>query len=129
MTLLPRPVLDHASDPQNRGSMSDPDAVGRANLGGRPPEVTIFLKMTAARVQRAMFEAHGCAYTIACCSVLSELICGKSVAECRALRPEAILDELVGVPDRRRFCATLAVEALHEALRKFDDFAPEGDHS
>lgn len=115
---LPPSVLDHASDPQNRGTMQEPTAVGRANLGGRPPEVILFLKVSADVIERAMFEAHGCGYTIACCSVLTELVSGMKVADCQALSREQIIAELGELPPQRQFCATLAVEALQAALQQ-----------
>src|SRR5258706_8107240 len=94
MTTLPSSILDHATDPQNRRAIQDADAIGRANLGGRPPEVTIFLKVQEGKIENASFEAHGCGYTIACCSVLTELAIGKTPVACLALKAEEICAEL-----------------------------------
>jgi NifU-like protein involved in Fe-S cluster formation len=113
---MPEMVLDHAASPSHRGTMESPSAVGRANLGGQPPEVIVYLQVTGDAVLRATFEAHGCGYTIACCSVLTEMIAGKSLEFCRTLTPAAILAELGEVPAHRQFCATLAVEALQDAV-------------
>ena len=120
MSTIPETVLDHATGPHNRGTMESPSAVGRANLGGQPPEVIVYLQVAGDTIMRAMFEAHGCGYTIACCSVLTEMVEGKSLAFCRALTPAAILAELGEVPVHRRFCATLAVEALQDAVAKLE---------
>lgn len=117
MTLSPL-ILDHASSPTNRRTMKDPSAVGRANLGGRPPEVTIFLRVEGDIIQEASFEAHGCGYTIACCSVLTELITDKSLEFCRRLESRNVRAELGELPRERQFCATLALEALQDALQK-----------
>jgi NifU-like protein involved in Fe-S cluster formation len=115
MTLSPT-ILDHASSPENRRTMKDPTAIGRANLGGRPPEVTIFLKVEAGIIAEASFEAHGCGYTIACCSVLTELITDKTIEYCRSLKSSDVCAELGELPRERQFCATLALEALQAAL-------------
>lgn len=114
-------IADHAADPRGRGTMPAPSAVGRANLGGRPPEVTVYLKVVAGTVERAMFEAQGCGYTVACCSVLVELVEGKPLSFCRGLAPAEILNALDEVPAHRRFCATLAVEALQDAVARLED--------
>jgi NifU-like protein involved in Fe-S cluster formation len=116
MSTMPEMVLDHAASPSNRGTMESPSAIGKANLGGQPPEVVVYLQLSGDTIERAMFEAHGCGYTIACCSVLTELIAGKSVEFCRTLTPAAILAELGEVPAHRQFCAALAVEALRDAV-------------
>ena len=110
-------ILDHASSPANRRTMKDPSAIGRANLGGRPPEVAIFLKVEGGVIKEASFEAHGCGYTIACCSVLAELIVEKSVEYCLRLESGDVCAELGELPRERQFCATLALEALQDALR------------
>jgi NifU-like protein involved in Fe-S cluster formation len=113
---MPEMVFDHAASPSNRGTMESPSAVGKANLGGQPPEVIVYLQVSGDTIVRAMFDAHGCGYTIACCSVLTEIIEGKSVEFCRTLTPAAILAELAAVPAHRQFCAALAVEALQDAV-------------
>ena len=120
MSSLSQTVLDHATGPHNRGAMASPSAIGRANLGGQPPEVTVYLQVAGDAVERAKFEARGCGYTIACGSVLTEIVEGKSLEFCQTLTPAAILAELGEIPAHRRFCATLAVEALHDAVAKLE---------
>jgi len=117
---MPEMVLDHAASPSNRGTMESPSAVGMANLGGQPPEVIVYLHVSGDTVLRATFEAHGCGYTIACCSVLTEMIEGKSVELCGTLTPAAILAVLGEIPAHRQFCAALAVQALRDAVAKLE---------
>lgn len=95
--------------------MQNPDAIGTAALDGRPPYVTIFLKNDAHGVQ-AMFQTFGCGFSIACCSVLTEMIAGKSPAECGDLTAAAIVDALSDIPEEKQFCADMAVTALRHAL-------------
>lgn len=118
MNSLPAAILDHACDPQNRRTMKEPSVIGRANLGGRPPEIVIYLKVTEGMVSDASFEASGCGYTIACCSVLTELVKEKTVEDCKAVSAIDIFGEIGELPKEKQFCATLAVEALQDALGK-----------
>lgn len=92
--------------------------MGRASLGGSAPFISVSLKLAGTVVSSARFEAQGCGYTIACCSVLTEIVSGRRVAEVARLVPADILRELAGVPLHRQFCATLAIEALGDALRQ-----------
>ena len=116
MSALPQSILDHAQSPHGRGTMPDASATGRASLGGRPPEVTVYLRVAGDRIEQAMFQASGCGYTIACCSVLTELIEGKSRSFAQELTPADVLAQLEDVPPHRQFCAALAIEALQNAL-------------
>jgi NifU-like protein involved in Fe-S cluster formation len=96
--------------------MESPDAVGMASLHGQAPYVTVFLKMAQDVVERATFQAFGCGVTIACCSALTELVSGRTMAQCRALSAGDVVQALDGVPPDKQFCAELVVRALRQAL-------------
>jgi NifU-like protein involved in Fe-S cluster formation len=96
--------------------MDEPDAVGRASLGGRAPYVTIFLKVSGDRISKAMFQTFGCGYSIASCSVLTEIVAGLTLGECRVLDANSVIMVLVGIPQEKHFCAQLAIDALTQAL-------------
>src|SRR4051812_16854722 len=84
-------VLDHALSPRNGGAMEAPDAVGKSSLAGRPPYVTIFLRIAGQNVAKAQFQTFGCGYSIACCSVLTELAAGRSISDCHLIGRQSVL--------------------------------------
>jgi NifU-like protein involved in Fe-S cluster formation len=67
-------------------------------------------------VRRAAYEAAGCGVTIACCSMLTELVAGRTVAECLTITTGQVEAALDGLPFEKRFCAGLVIEALQRAL-------------
>ena len=101
--------------------MESPDAVGKASLAGRAPYVTIYIRSIDGVVERAMFTTYGCGVSIACCSALTEMIAGSTLADCRSLNGSSLIDALDGIPEEKRFCAHLAVEALQDAIAKLSD--------
>ncbi len=109
-------LLDHARAPRNSGAMLEPDATGKADLDGRAPRVFIYLKAKDGAVSDAGFQALGCGVTIACCSVLTELVKGRPLTECRNLTPKDVIDALDGVPSDKQFCADLAIKACKAGL-------------
>jgi NifU-like protein involved in Fe-S cluster formation len=98
--------------------MPAPDAVGEADLRGRAPRFTIYLKANGDRVTQARFQTFGCGYSIAACSALTEMVTGKTISECQAITPDQVVAALDGMPEEKRFCADLAVAALRDALEK-----------
>lgn len=54
--------------------------------------------------------------TLACGSVLTELIEGKTVAEVSYLTRKDILNAVGGLPSRKQHAAALAIETLRAAL-------------
>lgn len=114
-------LLDHARYPRNGGRMDSPDAVGHADRGGSPPSTDIYLRIADGRVLAAKFTTFGCGVSVASCSAVTELATRKCLHECLEIRSEHIVELLEGVPHDRRFCADLAVLALHDAIQKFQD--------
>ena len=116
MTEQPLGFMDHVESPLHRGRMEAPDRTGYASQGGGGASVVIYLRLQGDRVDAAMFESHGCGYTIACGSLLTDLVHGKSLAECRDISPQSIEEALGPFPPHKRHCPALAVAALHDAL-------------
>lgn len=109
-------LIDHLESPRNVGRMPDADGVGSADVAGRAPRMTVYLKQAGSRVERASFQSFGCGAAIAAGSVLTELVAGRTLGACRALTAGDIEQALGGLPPGKRFCAALAVLALNNAL-------------
>lgn len=109
-------VLDHLRHPRNPGRMDNADGYGSVT-GSCGDTIDIFVEVKANRVIRASFECRGCAFTVACASVASELIAGETLPHARrAVSPAAIVTALGGLPDDHLHCASLATHSVHEAL-------------
>ena len=89
-------VIDHVQSPRNHGRLDSPDAVGLAGARRRGRFVEFHLRIEDGRVAKAVFQSDGCGPTIASASVLSEMITGKSVEQCRAITVDQLLDVLGG---------------------------------
>jgi NifU-like protein involved in Fe-S cluster formation len=120
-------LLDHFYHPRNPGAREDADIIGRGSLDGRPPRTEIYLKLADGVVGGTGFTTFGCGTAIACASVLTELISGKSLEDCRTITAGTLIDALDGVPDDKRFCADIAASALADALRQWTELKVPGE--
>lgn len=109
-------LMEHFQSPRNRGHLADPDLVGHAGLPGQGPYISISIRLLGNSVEVARFESNGCGVTIACGSILTELIRSRSLAECASLTADDISTALHGVPPDKAHCAALACDALRHAL-------------
>lgn len=116
MTRFSPVVAEHFQAPSNRRAMSDPDRVGTAHLEGHPATVTVYLQLDRELVREASFEASGCGVTIACCSMLTELVQGMALTDCRRFSARELIQALEGLPPDKEYCAHVAVNALHRAV-------------
>lgn len=113
-------AIDHAMRPRNVGRIRDAD--GFASVTGPCGDtMEIFLRVRGGRVMDAAFWTDGCGTTIACGSVVTELVKGKDVAEALTIDSERILSVLEGLPDSDVHCAVLASNTLRAAIRYYLD--------
>jgi nitrogen fixation protein NifU and related proteins len=127
-------ILDHFRRPRNCGVLDCPnrEAEGRNALCG--DQVHVYLRVAGGRIEEISFQGNGCAICTASCSLMTESVRGKTVAETAALF-DGFHDMLTGVADEagvelgklRAFegvreypvrvkCATLAWHTLKAAI-------------
>ena len=107
-------AIDHARNPRNLGPLDSCD--GRARITGPCGDTMEFwLQIRAGRIQRAHFMTDGCAPSIACGSMTTELATGKTVEAARSIQQKDLLNALGGFPEEAQHCALLATDTLHAA--------------
>ena len=113
-------MMDHVLSPRNGGVMEHPDLTGHAGTPGRGAFLILFLRVEEGRIAAAKYHTVGCGPTIACGSMLSELVVGRSIAECRELTTEDLIEALDGVPPDKLHCPAMAIAALRDALSRWE---------
>jgi nitrogen fixation protein NifU and related proteins len=113
-------LMEHFSSPRNSGHLDCPDLIGHVGMPGQGPFFILYLRVRAGRIEAAKFQTYGCGSTIASGSMLTEMIAGRTVEDCRAITTERLVEALDGVPPDKLHSPTMAVAALHDALRCCD---------
>ena len=111
-----RAFKDHLTNPRNAGELADANAVAEETNPVCGDRLRLSLVVRNGRIDAAGFLAYGCPPTLACGSVLIELIQGKSVQEAMKLTRADLLNALGGLPSRKHHAAALAVETLRTAI-------------
>jgi NifU-like protein involved in Fe-S cluster formation len=111
---------EHFEHPRHVGAL-DPAALDvAAALVGEPVSGAILqlhLRANAAGlITAARFKAYGCSWTVACGSLLTEWLEGRTLAEAARFRHH-LLVETLDAPPEKLHCAVLAETALKAALR------------
>lgn len=112
--LSPR-FLGHANFPQGGQPLDRPDATA-SNVGSCGDRITVQIRVADDAIAEIGALPSGCVYTVACASALCGLVRGRSLADALELQPEAVADELGGLPPDHLHCARLAVNTLGEAI-------------
>lgn len=119
-------VMRAFSDPKNVGDLSEPYGEGMAGSLKRGVFMQIHVRVLEDRVVEARYRTYGCVPAIAAGSVVTEWVRGRAVDEAMAFTPAELTSALGGLPQDRRFCAELAIEALRSAVRDATTACPSG---
>jgi nitrogen fixation NifU-like protein len=110
---------DHIAHPRNAGELSDANAVAEETNPVCGDRLRLSLRIDHEKIEAARFLAYGCAPTLACGSMLAEIIEGASVADANKLTRKQIVDALGGLSPQKQHAAALAIETLQRALQSF----------
>lgn len=112
-------VRDHFENPRHVGVLDQPDGIGDVENPVSGASLLLHLNISGNIIRQAFFKAQGCAATIACGSVLTELLKDKSIDEAKLLSREDVQNALDGLPPTRKHAADLAIDAVRSALADF----------
>ncbi|WP_321531362.1 nitrogen fixation protein NifQ [uncultured Desulfuromonas sp.] len=114
-------IRQWAMDLSRSGTLTNPDGVGEIGLkdgqAGTRPAARFAIKVDDTIVTTIRFQVFGCGFTIAACAAAAELAEGLPVSDVLLLTPQRVDECLDGLPAERDYCADIAVQALHGAVR------------
>ena len=111
-------VIEYAYNPRNVGEISNADGVGKLT-GTCGDTVQISIRVENGKIKESMFISDGCGTSIACGSMLTEMIKDKTIEEALMINSNDLLRSLDGLPEEYVHCTVLAVNVLQAAI---DDY-------
>jgi len=105
---------------KNRNSFQNPDAQARIR-GCCGDSMQIELLLSGDKIRGAAFDTDGCAASIACGSIITQLLIGKTLAEASQITPQDVITALDGLPTDHLHCASLAVNTLRAAIKTYSE--------
>ncbi len=119
-------VIEHFKNPHNQGVIKNPTVVGESGNPLCGDMMKLYLKVEKKKIdgkavdyiKDIKFETLGCAAAIATSSMITDLVKGKTLEEASKITKANIADSLGGLPPIKLHCSVLAIEALHDALKK-----------
>ncbi len=109
-------VIDHWQSPRNFRKLENPDGYAKVK-GSCGDTMEIFIKMRDEKISECGFQTDGCASSIVCGSVATEVAQNKSFVQALgSISADEILKRLGGLPESDVHCAQLAAETMRRAL-------------
>lgn len=113
-------VMGIFQNPSNIGELKGNDCgVGDATSSVFGDTIKIYIKIVDNKVVDSKFKAFGNVATIACTSMATELILGKSIEELKEYKTDEIAKVLGGVPTSKEYSLDLVKSAIEDAVRDY----------
>jgi len=118
-------VIEHFRNPHNQGRIKNADAVGQVGNPACGDVMKIYLKIGENAngkkiIKDIKFETLGCAAAISVSSALTDRAKGRTLADALKIKKDDIVKDLGGLPPVKVHCSMLGVEALHQAIEKYN---------
>jgi nitrogen fixation NifU-like protein len=111
-------VLDHFQHPRNAGDL--PAATHSVEVANPVcgDILRLAVRLEGNRIAEARFKTRGCVTSIACSSLLTELLTGATREEAAAITPALIAERLGGIEPASTHAADLARDAVEALLAR-----------
>ena len=127
--LYSKTVRDHFFNPRNLlidDESYEADGIGVVGSPACGDMMAVWIKVDprAGRISECKWRTFGCASAIASTSMMSEMATengGLTLRQAKRMTPEAIIERLGGLPDRKYHCSVLGHQALREAVKDYED--------
>jgi nitrogen fixation NifU-like protein len=111
-------VLDHFQNPRNAGKLETATATVSVENPVCGDILELSARMESGRIAEARFRTRGCVTAMACSSLLTELLRGKTLDEARGITSEQMSQQLGGLPPATLHGAQLARDAVQALIAK-----------
>jgi nitrogen fixation NifU-like protein len=110
-------VLDHFQNPRNAGELPGADAKVEVSNPVCGDVLQLAVRIESDRIVEARFLCRGCTTSIACASLLTEQLRGRTLAEARSVTAQSLSQALGALPAATFHGAELAADAVETMLR------------
>ncbi|ACV63087.1 FeS cluster assembly scaffold protein NifU [Desulfofarcimen acetoxidans DSM 771] len=114
-------VMDHFENPRNVGEIENANGIGQVGNPSCGDIMKIYLVVEDNIIKDIKFKTFGCGAAVATSSMVTELAKGKTLEEALELSNAAVAQALDGLPPKKMHCSNLAADALHAAIKDYQE--------
>ena len=117
MPALSPAVLDHFQNPRNVGELPPPAVTVEVSNPACGDILRLSVLVNEGRIQEVRFKVRGCVASIACGSLLTELVRSRTLDEAARISAAEVISAIGGLPPESGHASVLAEDALQAALK------------
>lgn len=121
-------VMDHFKSPRNMGELKKANGIGTVGNPKCGDVMKLYIIVESRKtkdggaedyISDIKFQTLGCGAAIACSSVTTELVKGKSIKEALKITNKNVADTLGNLPKEKFHCSILAEQAIKSAIEDY----------
>jgi nitrogen fixation NifU-like protein len=112
-------LIDHFTNPRNVGEIEEADGYALIGDPACGDQMKLWITVAEGRIAAIKFKSFGCPGAIATSSMATVLAMGKTIEEALQLTDDDVINALGGIPEHKKHCSLMGVNALQEALRDY----------
>lgn len=128
-TAYSKKVVELFQHPKNMGEIKNANGIGTVGNPTCGDVMKLYLKIEKKKIKGketnyikdVKFQTMGCGAAIAVSSMLTELAKGKTIEEAKKITNADIAKKLGGLPPVKYHCSLLGAEALHAAIKNWEE--------
>ena len=114
-------VMDHFENPRNVGEIESPSGTGTVGNAKCGDIMKMDIEVNEGVITDVKFKTFGCCAAVATSSMATEMVKGKTVEEALQLTNKSVAEALDGLPPVKMHCSLLAEEAIHAAIKNYQE--------
>ena len=79
----------------------------------------LWIRVEENRIADIKFKSFGCPGAIATSSMVTHLARGRDLKQAMALTDDDVIEALGGIPENKKHCSLLGINALHAAITDY----------
>jgi len=117
-------IIEYSRNPSNFGKIENPHSHRHDSNPHCGDSIDLYANIDGSKISEIKFDGKGCAICMACTSVLTEMIQGKSLEEIKNFKKDDLLTELglehlIKTSPVRIKCALLSLKALKHGIYSY----------
>ena len=120
-------IMEEFYNPQNYGVIKGASGVGKVTSDVGSEIIKIFIKVEKDKIVDAQFQTFGGVVAIACSSIATTLMIGKSLKEIRNITTNTILEIVGEVPENKMYIVQAVVSAIYGSVDSYFNKSAKND--
>ena len=120
-------IMEEFYNPQNYGVIKGASGVGKVTSDIGSEIIKIFIKVEDDKIVDAQFQTFGGVVAIACSSVATTLMIGKTLRQIRNITANSILEIVGEVPETKMYIIQAVVSAIYGSVDSYFNKSSKND--